>query len=284
MKCFYHRADLDGRCSGAIVMQAHPECEAIGIDYGEDFPWSAVAAGERVVMVDFSLPFDDMERLNRHCRLTWIDHHASAMAEAQARGFLAGGGQVLENGRAACELCWDHFFPLSPMPGAVRLLGRYDVWDHANYPQALPMQYGMRAAGDWWPNHQDMWGRLFYDELWVGGLVDDGRLIGAYLAQQDAAYLAACGFEVEVGALRCLAVNRGLTNSRAFASRYDPDRHDAMLAFVWRHGVWRVSMYSDKPEVDVGLVCVAHGGGGHRGAAGFHCRELPFSLGRVGND
>ena len=38
MKCFYHSADLDGQCSGAIVKLARPDCELVGIDYGDPFP------------------------------------------------------------------------------------------------------------------------------------------------------------------------------------------------------------------------------------------------------
>ena len=36
MKCFYHRIDFDGVCSAAIVKAKYPECELIGIDYGDD--------------------------------------------------------------------------------------------------------------------------------------------------------------------------------------------------------------------------------------------------------
>ena len=33
--CFYHKADLDGVCSGAIVKHFVPDCELYGFDYGE---------------------------------------------------------------------------------------------------------------------------------------------------------------------------------------------------------------------------------------------------------
>ena len=63
MKCFFHSVDLDGHCSGAIVKKAYPECEMIGINYGDSFPWGVIGPGEKVVMVDFSLqPFEDIDR------------------------------------------------------------------------------------------------------------------------------------------------------------------------------------------------------------------------------
>jgi len=46
MKCFYHSVDLDGHCSGAIVKRAYPDCEMIGINYGDKFPWQQVYEGE----------------------------------------------------------------------------------------------------------------------------------------------------------------------------------------------------------------------------------------------
>ena len=76
MKCFYHSADLDGHCSGAIVKHKYPECELIGINYGDEFPWDDLDIDDPIYMVDFSLqPFDQMIKLGKHFNLIWIDHH-----------------------------------------------------------------------------------------------------------------------------------------------------------------------------------------------------------------
>jgi nanoRNase/pAp phosphatase (c-di-AMP/oligoRNAs hydrolase) len=69
-----------------------------------------------------------------------------------------------------------------------------------------------------------------------------------------------------------------MTNSQTFDSVWDPEKYDAMLTFGWRRGQWTVSLYSVKQDVDVSEVAVKHGGGGHKGAAGFQCTELPFRL------
>lgn len=95
--CFYHKADLDGVCSGAIVKHFVPDCEMVGFDYGMEFPWDKVlvvpdASGGKtetaatlldagafpkrtVYMVDVSLPPADMKRLAKVSELVWIDHH-----------------------------------------------------------------------------------------------------------------------------------------------------------------------------------------------------------------
>lgn len=279
MKCFYHSADLDGHCAGAIIKYRFPQCEMIGINYGDVFSWERIEPDETVVMVDFSLPIEDMERLNGMCTLVWIDHHKSAIETARARCFLASGEQVLVIGEAGCELAWRWCFGTEPCR-AVFLLGRYDVWDHHNHPGALEFQYGMRNLDDTCPRNQGLWHELFNDKPSPDSLVQtitqDGGLLLSYEERQNAKYVRSCAFEVDLDGLRCIAVNKGLTNSLVFKSVYDPEKHDVMLSFVRRPGKWTVSVYSDKPEVDASAICKARGGGGHRGAAGFQCDVLPF--------
>lgn len=275
MKCFYHNADLDGRCSGAIVKMKYPECEMVGINYGEPFPWATIKKDETVYMVDFSLqPFEDMERLNNISALTWVDHHKTSIAEAQKRGFAARFGQLIEDGRAGCELTWDALYGDMALPRFVFLLGRYDVWDHHNHTGSLEFQYGMRNVGECWPE-DPIWPALFDTEL-VNRIIMDGSLLLGYEKKQNAAYAKSCSFETTLDGLRCIAINKGLTNSLLFDSVYDPEKHDAMVSFVRRNGKWTVSVYAAKEDVDASAICKARGGGGHKGAAGFQCDVLPF--------
>jgi len=90
MKCFYHSADLDGHCSGAIVKHFNPECEMFPINYGQTFPWEKIQEDEWIYMVDFSLqPFEDMVKLNQSCNLVWIDHHATAIEDRRKSGLVS---------------------------------------------------------------------------------------------------------------------------------------------------------------------------------------------------
>ena len=43
IKCFYHLADLDGHCSGAIVKYKYPDAELFGINYGQAFPYDKIS-------------------------------------------------------------------------------------------------------------------------------------------------------------------------------------------------------------------------------------------------
>lgn len=276
MKAFFHKSDLDGHCSGAIIKMHYPECEMIGIQYGDAFPWEQVAIDEKVFMVDFCLqPFEDMERLNTWCDFTWVDHHKTSLEEAEKRCFLANGGQLLEIGRAGCELTWQ-LCSDQPMPRAVYLLGCYDTWRHHDVPGALEFQYGMRNIGDTQPDNQNLWKSFFRSDVYVDETIEHGAYLLAYETQQNEAYAKSCAFEMELDGLRCIAVNKGLTNSLLFKSVYDPERHAAMVSFVRRPGMWTVSVYADRPDVDASAICKARGGGGHKGAAGFQCDVLPF--------
>lgn len=140
--CFYHSADLDGVCSGAIVKHFVPDCELAGYDYGQPFPWDKVRPGpdaendplwahlfepkngyegpeqndgyavetirmekRTVYMVDVSLPPKDMKRLAAVSNLIWIDHHKTAIEGCKE---LPPTG-VQDTRYAACELCWSWF-------------------------------------------------------------------------------------------------------------------------------------------------------------------------------
>lgn len=276
MKCFYHSADFDGRCSGAILKKMFPECEMRGINYGEPFPFELISQNEIVYLVDYGLqPFNEMEKLNSMCHLVWIDHHASAIEEANARSFNCPG--IRRIGTAGCELTWEYLFPDVSMPKAVHLLGRYDVWMWQDIQGALEFQYGLRLWGECLPEDQALWDMyLSSDDSFTNAAIERGCAFVKYEEMQNAAYAKATAFEVEFDGLRCIAINRGLTGSLIFKTVYDPAKHDAMLSFYRNAHHWMVSLYADKPEVDVGKVCKARGGGGHKGAAGFECKELPF--------
>jgi len=50
--------------------------------------------------------------------------------------------------------------------------------------------------------------------------------------------------------------------------------YDIWIACVFDGSVWIVSLYS--LEADVSVIAKKYGGGGHKKAAGFKCRDLPF--------
>lgn len=283
MKCFYHSADLDGHCSGAIVKLKFPECEMIGINYGDTIDINNINQDEEVFMVDFCLqPFDGMLELNKKAKLHWIDHHAKgSIDEAFQRGFLASGGQLLEVGKAGCELTWQYLFPEKDIPECIFLLGRYDVWDHKADINILPFQYGMRNNSDTRPTNIILWQKLFQSSFEVHEIIKTGKTILDYEMNQNIKFCKAYAFETEFNGLKAICANRGFTNSKLFDSVYNPLKHHLMITFCRKKlpsKTWTVSLYSTRNDVDCGEIAKSYGGGGHKGAAGFQCSEIPFEI------
>ena len=279
---------FDGHCSGALVKYFYGSCEMIGINYGDKFPWQRISKdADKIWMVDFSLqPFDQMVKLQQLSgdRLIWIDHHKSAIEEHKDWNhnhyeYLSING-TRKIGKGACQLVFEylqaelHFSGV--LPTFVKLLAEYDVWDHSD-PRALSFQYGMRMQKNTFPDNQKLWASLF-DAEEVQRITEIGSTILEYEIAQNEKYASACAFETDLDGLKCIAINKSLTNSQVFDSVWNPEKYDAMLSFGYRKGQWTVTLYSDKPDIDVSVIAKNRGGGGHRGAAGFQCSELPFKL------
>jgi len=279
MKCFYHSADLDGHCSGAIIKRKHPICEMIGINYGQEIPWASIG-NEKVFMVDFGLqPFENMVKLNKLCELHWIDHHKTAIEDAYKFKFLASGGQSIEEGIAGCELTWKYIHT-GEIPLAVTLLGRYDVWDHTD-ERTLPFQYGMRQFPDTRPENVELWEKLFTDDNYCNIIIERGQMILDYEESQNKKFCRAYSFETTFNGLTAICANRGFCNSKLFDSVYDPNIHHLMITFIRMKlpkKQWTVSLYSTRDDVDCGKIAKSFGGGGHKGAAGFQCSYFPFPV------
>ena len=284
MKCYFHSSDLDGHCSGAIVKHFNPECEMIGVQYGDEPDWPNIAQGEEIHIVDFSFPMDILERLcnELHCIVVWIDHHKTAIEAYNSYDKAFSCAQViLSSTRAACELAWAYYAIEVDMPQAVHLLGRYDVYEH-NYDKLMEFQYGMRIENTH-PENQDLWSRLFKGvPFLLDQIANGGRSLIIYTEKLFAGYADAAAFEVDFEGFKCIACNVipfGF-GSALFKSVWNPKVHDVMLLFCWTGKQWVVSMYTDqKPGIDVSVIAEKYDGGGHPGAAGFRCNILPFAPG-----
>jgi hypothetical protein len=276
--CIYHGVDLDGYCSGAIWKRVHPKGELIGLNYGQEVPWGMLQ-GNDVTLVDFCLqPWSDMERLlTMACEVTWIDHHKSAIQSWKDAGcpFIRGERRT---DKAACELTWEFYIADRPMPRGVFLLGDYDCWRHSD-PQTMPYQMGMRLHDmdpGTNPDCLEDWELVFCDDrTHLAGTLHKGEIILNYQDQQNAKAAKAIWFPVEFDGKRWMAVNAGGINSTFWDAVWD-DVFDGKLGFCRSKDHWTVSLYSEK--VDCSEIAKRHGGGGHPGASGFQCQELPFAF------
>lgn len=278
--CFYHRADFDGQLAGAIVKHFYPDCELVGVDYGDDDVIPRVY-GRKVFMVDFSLePFERMIQLNKICSLVWIDHHKSVIEEHEKNPALILG--LRRVGTSGCELTWEYLSHIVKMPFGVRLIGRYDVWDLNYSSKVVPFQEGLKTlkppitSSEHW-----IWEKLLTredDMDYIISIADKGRIVEGYIDYSNARIMENA-FEATFEGLRTLCVNAGGVGTDTFASLYNPEKHDIMLAFFMRDDrKWTVSLRSTKENIDCGAIAKKYGGGGHKQAAGFRSDTLAFLM------
>jgi oligoribonuclease NrnB/cAMP/cGMP phosphodiesterase (DHH superfamily) len=281
----YHKADFDGIFCREIAKRHFDSiqwpAEYIGWDYGDPVP--TVSPEDKIYMLDISV-----DGLMDHPNLNWVDHHKSAIDKFSKtiQGYRI-------DGVAACRLAWQYFGGINDWKGdgkptkqdfvdrkvseplAVRLAGEYDIWDRRD-PNAELFQHGLKseplAEGDW---------KLLLDvnnsDAWVSHLLENGKVLQYAQTHQNESIIKAAGFTIDFEGLKFLACNHARYNSHLFTAGLTPE-HDACFGFCWRDGQWVVSLYHapGKEHHDLSQIAVKYGGGGHRGACGFRCKNLPF--------
>jgi oligoribonuclease NrnB/cAMP/cGMP phosphodiesterase (DHH superfamily) len=282
MKCFYHR-DMDGKCAAAIVFQSvgirmevgvicYPP-EFISIDYKDTLDLKTILPNEQVWIVDFSFKPEVMEELLKITEdITWIDHHKTAM-EYKYSQELAG---IRDNNFSGCELTWKYIHPKSPMPKIVEMLGRYDVWDFSKYGDSLnQLQAGIRlfsnepSSGYW-----EGWLQKDEEELdRLSEILNKGIIALQYRDNYYSGLIKGWSFFTEFEGYKAICCNAGSVSSQLFDSVKED--YDLMIPFAFDGKQWTVSLYTKK-DIDCSEIAKKYGGGGHKGAAGFQCKELPF--------
>lgn len=287
MLCIYHKGDLDGKCSGAIIKLKFPNCECIGTDYGHDTPWEKMEQhkNDTIFLVDFSFPIEDMIKIKQSFKdnFIWIDHHKSAIEKSEENGYSDLNGKRFSKEeprltKAGCELTWTYVNGGVP-PRAVSLLGRYDVWDHEIDKHILPFQYGMRAVNN--RPIDKIWKELLepdesgiYPEYKLNDIIEKGQAILSYERQLNEQVVKSTSFTVDFEHITFIAVVRSHSNSKIFDSVFNPETHQACMIISFGKNFCKVSMYCD-PESDLDLsgIAVKYGGGGHKSACGFQTTD-----------
>jgi len=280
----YHNADYDGIFCREIAKKyfevEYPgQAQYIGWNYGDPTP--VVPEDAPIYMLDISIPdLMDLPGLN------WVDHHKSAIERYSP---TISGYRI--DGVAACRLTWQYFFGDANYvkvaydrrhvqePYAVTLAGEYDIWNHEpSNGDDIVFQFGLDATPDL------NWGLLLdiapNGYVYTSSLLDGGRAAKTCIANRDAAVIRERSFFVEFEGLKFLALNTARCNSLSFAALDVPESgHDALMGFYFNGKQWNVSMYQarHRTDIDLSLIAVRHGGGGHRGACGFESVAWPFT-------
>lgn len=279
----YHKVDLDGVCSAAVVKIKIEEEEGdkvtlYGWTYGDPVePIIEMAKDfDKIFLVDISFP--DMNVLselnNGGCEVIWIDHHLTAINNNPGIKFAG----IREIGTAACELTHRFLYEDKEVPLLIKYLSAYDVWnkDRYEWDDVLAVQYAMRAycglSVSMMMNYLNYHKHdtLTQEKSFIDSLMSKGYAI---IRANDARNKSECNmyaFEADVCGYRAICMNTTEFNSTVFDSVWDESKYDVMLPFLIKSdGVVRCSLYTTKTEINCGELAAKFGGGGHKQAAGF---------------
>lgn len=280
----YHKSDLDGISSREVAKLAlSNRADYYGFEYGEDIP--PLGSYKFVYLIDISLPKPIMEKYAD--KLVWIDHHASAI-----RSIPSSIGGLRIDGVAACRLAYQYFFGNRSAtkqdyidrkvkePLSITLLGEFDIWDKHD-PRTDLFQLGMQGLD------KPDWGSLLQDlnpatEAYINSILKDGKSIWNYLEVINKQISNERGYDVVFEGLSFRALNTARSNSITFKDSLK-DHHDGCASYYWNGNTkkWTFSFYGvpHKPTLDLSLIAVKYGGGGHKQACGCTMDKLPEVFG-----
>lgn len=305
----YHSADYDGIFCREIARKflGDKNVNYIGWNFGDpplEIPNTAIYVMDLPLdrVFGFEYKKGDANGPQHPPGLVWIDHHKSSIEThpSDIPGYRI-------DGVAACRLAWQWFVccdgnwsaprtsamapaGVLPMiqdfknrtveePLAVRLAGEYDIWDKRDINAEI-FQYGLRT--------EDINFSLLLDDdqdnlarIYLARIIQRGEAAEQYAKKIDADLVTHRSFRLKWEGLDFLCLNTGRFNSLTFAALDKPETgHDALLGFMWNGKCWTVSLYHSKhrTDIDLSLIAVKHSGGGHKGACGFTCSQLPFDL------
>jgi len=265
--CFHHD-DEDGRASGAIVRYAlGKEVHLIEINYNDlSVPWDLIEKAWKVIVVDFSFSLEVMKKLAEARKFIWIDHHISAIKDMENVSKDWPGIRNTED--AACVLTWKYFFPNRPVPRAIILIGDRDIWRWAEKDTGA-FGEGIYVR-DTRVDNDTLWKPLLEDNQKVlKEILTEGSRLREIRLDEIHALVERRGFEVKINGERTLAINtagNGDIGQRGRELGYE-------IIYCYEDQMQQDDLFTNvtlfSKAVDVSLIAVKYGGGGHAHAAGF---------------
>lgn len=297
MKVFYHN-DMDGIISARIILKVlrhrqedFTKEDFIEMDYNKQFPLDIIKEKEIVYIVDYSISPEEMDKLlERTHRVIWIDHHQSAIDKYKGYNKMVPGFRA--NGLAGCVLTYWYFhgkqietedfikeypkninsFYRRKIPEYIRLAGDWDVWEHlyGQKTKEFTICFNTRIKS---PFDDDQFENLVGEHN-LDCFLRAGEDMIEYRNSWAETFMKRYGFETEIDGYRAYVANLGNGNSEFFGDLIN--YYDIIGTFCFNGDTYTCSLYSCKPEINCADICAKRGGGGHKGAAGFVCKELPF--------
>jgi hypothetical protein len=267
--CFYHAGCPDGFGAAWATRQAWKD-EARYVPRGHDHRIDANEYADAwVAYVDIAPGNDELLELTAvAAQVTVLDHHVSArdryLSDTRVvnRVEEAGHEIVFDLTHSGAVLAWSYFSEGAPPPALLRYVEDQDLWNWQ-----LPDSAEINAAIAAYPRRFDVWDELAQRP--IAELASEGRSIvrsnrmEVERVLQSAHPLSIDGRPIE-------AVNATQSRSAVGHALAERQAYGVEWGCVYRITGSQVhaTLYSIG-DVDVSLIATAHGGGGHRNAAGL---------------
>lgn len=288
--------------------------EYIRINYDIPFPFDIIGKDEYVYILDYSINPDEMTKLREITNnIIWIDHHYTAILKHKGINddipgirysndeFQLSGAaltfywctrwnsgvdaqlrekDVIELDLADAKEFWDD------IPKWIQYISAYDTWSHHLLPNVVEFHAGMEmieGKEDFDNNYRTTWKQIddifedrFEDEQidWIDSVINNGKAALKFRDEWAKNYVDNFSYEVEFEGYRCCVLQLQTCGSQWFKSQENKG-YDIFIACAYNGHEWITSLYST--TVDVGQIALKYGGGGHKGAAGFHTKEFLFN-------
>ena len=284
----YHAGCFDGFCAAWLMRQAFPDADFHAAHYGTEPPPAAMDKDRPLYVVDFSYPGDVMFKLAalRHEEMVVLDHHKTArdaLDGLEIELLTNNCGDALsvtfDMGKSGGRLAWEYLWAKGLLPRD--WMARYgfrdapwlvdfsedrDLWRHA-----LQDTREVNAALRSFPLDFEVWDGLLLIRHQAGSVWEDFVSQGAAILRAERQIIAnhvKHAREVDMDGHKILAVNATVLFSE-IAGELAAGRPFGACWFVRFDGASVWSLRSREGGVDVSEIAKAHGGGGHKQAAGF---------------
>lgn len=269
-RCFYHAGCPDGFGAAWSVRQA----------WGEDAWYIARSHDDRVRLGDCEdalVAFVDIAPAEGELRdlaevaaqVLVLDHHVTARDRLahdpnQLDEYEADGHVIhFDLSHSGAVLAWQAFHPDADPPDLLRYVEDQDLWNWA-----LPDSDAVNAAIASYPRDFETWDRLAAEP--IEKLVAEGKPILRANRIEVARRLEHVR-PIALGTERIEAVNASINRSQIGHEIAKRAAFGKEWGLVYRvEGAEVFATIYSIGDLDISKVAVAHGGGGHKNAAGFH--------------
>lgn len=284
--CCYHGNCFDGICAAWVVSKVYRNAIFIPLLWGDDIRIKFKEAnykfsqGDKIIFVDFSLPYKDLEDLALifgDNKILVLDHHKTAEKDLKGLSYA-----IFDMNESGASLAWKYYYSDTPMPQVIQYVKDRDLWKFElpkskevnSFIQSFPMTLGSYEMLSKMLDNMDGFDRaigggasiLRYKETMVKAMCKNVN--SYYFGSSGPVYMPAdndMNFPVvpvvnasilfsEVGHELCKMFPQA-----PFAGYYFDRLNDGIRQ-------WGLRSIGD---FDVSMIAKAYGGGGHKNAAGF---------------